>query len=148
MLISSGSYKYYSWESKWLLTCLTRAYPNSNFVLERVTKILKFSLWVLIHIIIIRSVWNHSEKQANGGWREEIIVIHAPTGGLDWFYTQSHVQKLCAVVGRRHRVRAVRGRIDSRGSWVTCGSSIWTRADPNLHAWRVSASERDAFLQP
>ena len=32
MLVPSGSYKYYSWESKWLLTWLTRAFPSSSFL--------------------------------------------------------------------------------------------------------------------
>ena len=32
MLVPSGSYKYCSWESKWLLTWLTRAFPNSSFL--------------------------------------------------------------------------------------------------------------------
>ena len=32
MLVPSGSYKYCSWESKWLLTWLTRAFPSSSFL--------------------------------------------------------------------------------------------------------------------
>ena len=32
MLVPSGFYKYCSWESRWLLTWLTRAFPSSSFL--------------------------------------------------------------------------------------------------------------------
>ena len=32
MLVPRGSYKYCSWESKWLLTWLTRAFLSSSFL--------------------------------------------------------------------------------------------------------------------
>ena len=32
MLVPSGSYKYCSWESKWLLTWLIRAFSSSSFL--------------------------------------------------------------------------------------------------------------------
>ena len=63
----------------WLLTWLTRVFPSSNFLLERIPNILKFCWWVLIHIkvrSVLKSEWKTNKWRLNKvKWTTHVLLM-------------------------------------------------------------------------
>ena len=152
MLIPSGSYKYCSWESKWLLTWLTRAFPSSSFLAERIPKILEFPWHILIHITIgsvSKSRRKTSKQKCNGGK----TTTHAPTRATSalWRIT-THGSTRAYLLAQRllsrgpeSRVRPIASRLFSR---CGLGCPLRTRVGLNPALCRVSANVWSTPHQP
>ena len=161
MLVPSGSYKYYSWESKWLLTWLMRAFPSSSFLNRMDSNNSGISLTGSnLHnnkaSIKIRS----ENKQTETKWKTN-SGSHAPTRvtrALEVSTRNSYARGFpsrpgSGAPGRAIRVRRESGQIAClthvRCRVRTCLTSRWsTRVDHRFHRAPPHASRRVAASPP
>ena len=125
MLVPSGSYKYCSWESKWLLTWFTRAFPSSSF-LDRMDSNNSgiFLTGPNLHNNRVSIKIGSKNKQIETE-RKEKIVPHAPprTSHAPWRFLRAIPTRACPCAASEQ----ARVREPGRAIRVRCGSG---RPDP------------------